>query len=440
MKKPNVVMIISDQWSMRTCDGSGNYNNGIETPAIDSLASGGIRFEQSYSSFPLCCPSRGSIFTGMMPHNHNIIQNEEEYIDQIGYIPQRSDITTLGEELKKTDYETAYFGKEHAGNYGWEGIDNFGSMKYSSGGMLAEGSAFDSIFTKDAIDFINKEHDKPFYMTLSLINPHDICKVLGGKVKGATFADAIFFCRDNSEPYLRFQQRPNLPDNFDIPTLKGMVKENDYMYEEMNNITEDEWKRYISTYQLLIEKTDWNINLVLKSLKDKGLDEDTIVIFTTDHGDMLGSHRLIAKTNFYEESVKTQMIIRYPKQIKEAQINKKHLISTIDIMPTILDLCNIDIPQDIDGRSFKNLCIERECTGFDNLFSENPFGKMYRFDNYKYIRTIFDDKEYEILIDLEKDPQEATNYFNKKGYEKISKKARAELYKWMEEGKLKLTF
>jgi arylsulfatase A-like enzyme len=240
----------------------------------------------------------------------------------------------MGELFQEDGYETCYFGKEHAGGYGWKGIENFGSMKYSAGGMLADGSAYDQIFTKDAIEFINQEHEKPFYMTLSLINPHDICKVLGGKVQGATFMDAIFFCRDESEPYLRYNDRASLPSNYNLPYIKGMINDEDYMYKELEERNENEWRRYISTYNLLIEKTDWYIELVLDALKKNGLEEDTIVVFITDHGDLMGSHKLIAKTAFYEESAKTFMLLRYPKKIKHA-INNLSIISKRSVITQV---------------------------------------------------------------------------------------------------------
>mgnify|MGYP000559422401 FL=1 len=416
MKKPNVVIIISDQLSTRIVDGSGHNKHNVSTRGIDSIAKEGVRFTESYSAFPLCGPARSSIFTGMMPHNHNITDNEEVFNDQLGFIPRDENIKTMGELFKKDGYETCYFGKEHAGGYGWKGIDNFGSMKFSAGGMLAEGSAFDQIFTKDAIDFINQEHKDPFYMTLSLINPHDICKVLGGKVQGATFMDAIFFCRDDSEPYLRFNERASLPTNYDIPYIKGMIDDEDYMYKELDDRDENEWRQYISTYNLLVEKIDWYIELVLEALKKNGLEEDTIVVFTTDHGDLMGSHKLIAKTNFYEESAKTFMLVKYPKKIEPA-INSEAKISSIDLMPTLLDLCNISAPSEIDGKSFKE-ALYNDNKNFDILVSENPFGKMIRYQSLKYIRSIIHGVEYEILLDLDKDPEESTNFIEDSSYQK----------------------
>jgi arylsulfatase A-like enzyme len=439
-KQWNIVLIISDQWSTRIVDGSGNYDNGICTPGIDRLATDGIRFEQSYASFPLCCPARASMFTGLMPHKHRIIDNEENYKDKYGAYPTRKDLLTMGRAFKNAGYRTAFFGKEHGGDYGWDGIGEFGSMKYSAGGMLAEGSAFDQIFTRDAINFIRSDHDRPFYMVLSLINPHDICKVLGGKVKGATFADAIFFCRNNDEPYLRFQPRPSLPTNHDSPFIEGMIRHRGYMYQELEAFSQDDWKRYLAAYCLLIENTDWYIELLLDALRDAGLEENTIVIFTTDHGDMMGSHHLIAKTTFYEESAKTMMIVRQPGMIIPGTVNTDALIATIDLMPTILDLCDIPVPDSLDGKSFKDQCYGEDRGHFQELYSVNRDSRMLRFGQYKYIHSEVYGQEYEILFDLWADPDETTNVFGQDGYEAVSSEARQRLDAWLQRQNLSLTF
>ena len=439
-KRPNIVLIISDQWSTRMVDGSGSYESGVQTPGLDRLAEEGIRFTNSYASFPLCCPARASFFTGLMPHNHRIIDNEEIYNDKYGEFPTRDDVLTMGAAFKQAGYKTAYFGKEHAGDYAWDGIDEYGSMKYSAGGMLAEGSVFDQIFTKDAVNFLREDHDQPFYMTLSLINPHDICKVLGGKVKGATIADAIFFCRTDDELYLRDQQRPDLPSNHDRPFIPGMIRHKDYMYEELGEWSEDDWKRYIATYCLLLEKTDGYIEQVLDTLHATGLEEDTIVIFTTDHGDMLGSHRLISKTTFYEESAKTMMIVRQPGNIEPGLVNDDAFIGTIDLMPTMLDLCGIPVPSGLDGKSYKAQCFGGDNGEFSELFSVNPDGRMLRFDHYKYVRSEIYGEEYELLFDLEADPDETTNVFGAEGYEAVSSKAHQNLKSWLKQENLNVAF
>lgn len=426
---PNVILIISDQWSTKVSDGSGNYDNGILTPGIDLLAKQGISFKQAYSTYPLCTPARASLFTGLYSHHNDVGFNlkKDSILARAQFTP------TLGKSFKEAGYNVAYFGKEHAGGYGYASATEFGSMTHSNGGMLAEGSAYDPIFTEDAIKYIKDQKDKPFFMTLSLINPHDICRVLGGKVQGATFADAIHFARNDDEPYLRFQPRPDLPNNHEVAYEKGMILHEDFMYKEVFGLNEDQWKRFISTYQLLIENTDRLIGLLLKNLKEQGLEENTIVMFTTDHGEMSGSHKLIAKTTFYEESSKIPVIIRYPKEIKQSTTNNNALVSTIDIMPTLLDLAGVGIPKGIDGKSFKKQILESgvSTNEFDIVFSQNQFGRMVRYDEFKYVRSVVYGITYEILYDIDKDPTESKNLLEDPKFKNQLIKGRKLLDDWL---------
>lgn len=428
---PNVILIISDQWSTKVADGSGNYDNGIQTPGIDLLAKDGVSFKQAYSTYPLCTPARASLFTGLYSHHNDVGFNlkKDSILDRAELTP------TLGKSFKEAGYNVAYFGKEHAGGYGYASATEFGSMTHSNGGMLAEGSAYDPIFTEDAIKYVkNQTEDQPFFMTLSLINPHDICRVLGGKVQGATFADAIHFARNDDEPYLRFQPRPDLPKNHEVPYQKGMILHEDFMYKEVFGLNEDEWKRFIATYQLLIENTDRLIGQLLENLKEQGLEENTIVMFTTDHGEMSGSHKLIAKTTFYEESSKIPVIIRYPKEIKQSSTNNQALISTIDIMPTLLDLADVAVPEGIDGKSFKKQIFEPEAsaTEFNIVFSQNQFGRMVRYEEFKYVRSIVYGTTYEVLFDLKDDPNESKNLVNDPTFKSELVKGRKLLDDWLE--------
>ena len=426
---PNVILIISDQWSTKVSDGSGNYDNGILTPGIDLLAKQGISFKQAYSTYPLCTPARASLFTGLYSHHNDVGFNlkKDSILARAQFTP------TLGKSFKEAGYNVAYFGKEHAGGYGYASATEFGSMTHSNGGMLAEGSAYDPIFTEDAIKYIKDQKDKPFFMTLSLINPHDICRVLGGKVQGATFADAIHFARNDDEPYLRFQPRPDLPNNHEVAYEKGMILHEDFMYKEVFELNEDQWKRFISTYQLLIENTDRLIGLLLKNLKEQGLEENTIVMFTTDHGEMSGSHKLIAKTTFYEESSKIPVIIRYPKEIKQSTTNNNALVSTIDIMPTLLDLAGVGIPKGIDGKSFKKQILESgvSTNEFDIVFSQNQFGRMVRYDEFKYVSSVVYGITYEILYDIDKDPSESKNLLEDPKFKNQLIKGRKLLDDWL---------
>ena len=219
-----------------------------------------------------------------------------------------------------------------------------------------------------------------------------------------------------------------------------MILHEDFMYREVFGLNEDEWKRFISTYQLLIENTDRLIGQLLENLKEQGLEENTIVMFTTDHGEMAGSHKLIAKTTFYEESSKIPVIIRYPKEIKQSITNRDALVSTIDIMPTLLDLAGVEIPKGLDGRSFKKQIFEPEVISneFDVVYSQNQFGRMVRYDQFKYVRSVVYGKTYEILFNIENDPNESTNLINDPRFDDKLVKGRKLLDDWLKTEKTKL--
>ena len=212
-----------------------------------------------------------------------------------------------------------------------------------------------------------------------------------------------------------------------------MILDKDFMYKEVFGLNEDQWKRFIATYQLLIENTDRLIGLLLESLKQQGLEENTIVLFTTDHGEMAGSHKLIAKTTFYEESSKIPVIIRYPKKIKQSTTNSEALVSTIDIMPTLLDLAGVKIPQGIDGRSFKNQILNPKVSTneFDIVFSQNQFGRMVRYDEFKYVRSVVYGITYEILYDIDNDPNESKNLLDDPKFKNQLTKGRKLLDDWL---------
>ncbi|MEM9776807.1 MAG: sulfatase/phosphatase domain-containing protein, partial [Chloroflexota bacterium] len=171
-------------------------------------------------------------------------------------------------------------------------------------------------------------------------------------------------------------------------------------------------------------------------------EDDTVVIFTTDHGEMMGSHRLISKTNFYEESAKTITLIKQPHKIAARSVDHTTFIGTIDLMPTMLDLCEIEVPKGLDGKSYKATCYAQDesLSDFSELFAINPDGRMLRFGQYKYVHSVVYGQEYEILFDLEADPNETKNLFNTVGYEDVSLSARKRLNDWLTRENLGLNF
>lgn len=439
--QPNVLLIISDQWSTRIADGSGTQDNGIETPHVNSLAAGGMRFTNNYSTFPLCGPARATMFTGLYPHHHNFTDNQESFVHFHGEMPTRDDIATMGQVFKDAGYTTAYFGKEHAGTYGWSGIDDFGSLKNTGGGWIGDGATYDPVFTRDTVDFLKKDHEQPFYAVLSLINPHDICIGMpGSAMADLSIADAISLVQYEQDRYLRNQEILDLPENYASEAIKGMKHPNNHSYGVLEKWTDNDWQRYKTVFGLLTENTDWLIGLVLDTLREQGLEENTIVVFTTDHGEMLGSHKINSKTVLYEESAKTMMIVRHPDKIAAGGVNEAAMLGTIDMMPTIIDLAGIDVPEGLDGKSFKSHCYGETNDDFQEVYAMNDWSRMVRFGDYKYVRSKIDGEIVHVLFDLANDPNENTNVYADAKYADAAKDANERMDAWLAEQELELTF
>ena len=393
-ERPNILFIISDQWSAVASDGSGQ-EGGLETPVTDKLASQGVRFSRAYSSFPLCSPARVSMFTGRMPFDFSVGGN----IHRAGRIPE--DVPTLGRLFADAGYDTGYFGKEHVGEMAWRGFKEFGSMKFGGGGYLADGSAFDPVFVRDAVEFIHRPRKNPFLAVVSLINPHDINPIpfmSQRPVAGLTFADTISPFRGDKAIYLRGKPLPELLRNHDAPVPEMMGRRPDWLRSE------SEWRMYLATYHLLIENTDWLMGELLKALQAAGLEEDTLVVFTSDHGEMMGAHRLVKKNLFFEESARVPFICSWPGKI-EAGKSSSELISTLDLLPTLCDYAGIEPPGGLLGSSLRPLLGGTGAKWREYLVAQLGLkrARMVLFDSHKYIKY----RGYEALVyDTEKDPLE----------------------------------
>lgn len=410
---PNIVFIISDQWSAVASDGSG-LNKYPRTRNIDNLASNGVRFTQAYSSFPVSSPARVSMFTGQMPHQFGVKGNFHK-VDRIS-----KNFETLGELFEKAGYEMGYFGKDHTGGGTTRG---FGTrdMITDSGGWLSDGSIFDPISTREAVEFIRINKDKPFFVTLSLINPHDICTTtINSKFSyGGSFVEHKFL-----EP--RFDEIL-LPGNHTDTVLQAMLP--GYAKERAAvdySTTEEEWLEYVRFYYVLIENTDWNIGLVLKTLEETGVENNTLVVFITDHGDMMSAHRMRQKGTFFEEAARIPFILSWPGEIEFPKICDE-LVSTIDIMPTICDYAGLEISQPIDGINLRPVIENTGVNLREYLVCETSLARMVRFGKYKYVQSV---EGEEVLFDLEYDPGEGSNIAAHTDMRPVLDSARVWLKEW----------
>lgn len=419
-RRPNVLFLISDQWSPLASDLSGSKPM-PRTPAADSIAASGVRFDNAYCTWPLCSPSRASLFTGQMPHATGVIGN----VLRQGIVP--ASMPALGEIFARAGYATGYFGKEHTGGAAYRGFKNLGSYQYPGAGYLADGSALDSVFTRDANSFIQANRNNPFMAVVSLINPHDICYTPArAAIANKSFVDVnqVFwhrtkFLRDLDFPLARPNLNPRPPEGL------GHVS------SVQENWTEEQWRLYLATYYLLLENTDWLLGQTLDAVRRAGLERDTIVLFTSDHGDQMGAHHLVGKNAFYEECMRVPFALSWPGTIAAGEVNRTALVSGVDVVPTLCDFAGLSGPAGIEGRSVRPLLGGASAKWRDVLVAELGTGRMLRAGRHKYIRYMKGTTRTEFLFDLQNDPGETRDLAQVPAASGDLERCRALLDGWM---------
>ena len=415
--KPNIVLIMTDQHQAKALSIAGNLD--VKTPNLDKLAKSGTRFPNAYVTFPLCSPSRSSIFTGKMPHNININSNNDKKI------ATSFKQNNLAHVLKKAGYGTAYGGKWHAPEV--ELAEDAGFIK------VAE---FDDIpLAKKSIDYLKsrKNNTQPFFLVASFDNPHNICE----------------YARNEPLPYgnipkISLDKTPELPINFKQSNtfpeaLKIEQIANKKVYPTQN-FTKEDWRHYRHTYYQLVEKVDAEIGKIIDAINDLGLRKNTIIIFTSDHGDGNAAHGWNQKTTLFQESINVPFIINYKgKNLSEEKINSSLISTGLDIFPTILDFAGVKIPSDLLGNSLKPIIknkqksLERNFviteTKFEGKQAYGTTGRSVIGKKYKYIVYNWG-KNREQFFDLENDEFEMNNLINSKKHQQKLDEYRQKLIDW----------
>jgi len=386
-------------------------NPHLDTPALDRLAAESVRFERAYCTNPVCVPSRFSLMTGQMPSEINLRSNDDSHIMSI---PDHITHSGLGHIMKNAGYDVAYAGKQHLPK------------------MHAEDLGFD-VITKDerdelattCADHIQQERDKPFFLVASFINPHDICymairehaevesskRILeNGKTEVATLEEALRLPEGATDAML-----PPLPPNYepqqDEPEIiQALLEQRPFKKNARNNWSDRQWRLHRWAYCRLTERVDRQIGVVLDALRKSGKDRDTLIIFSSDHGDLDGAHRLEHKTAFYEEACRIPLLVRPAGGLPGGRVDRTHLVSNgLDLLPTLCDYAGAMVPDGRIGQSIRPL-VEEQTPEFwrTHIPVESEFGRMIISNNFKYM--LYDEGEnHEQLIDLQKDPGEMRN-------------------------------
>ena len=369
MPKPNLLFLFTDEQRADTMAAYGNER--IETPNLNRLASESTVFERAYVTQPVCTPSRSSILTGLWPHTNGCTENN---------IPLRRDTLCFPEMLSSGDYVSGYHGKWHLGDeifaqhgfehwraiedgyrgYYREGRDREARSTYchwliEKGLNPASGTAFSraeatrlpeqygkpAYLAQEASQFIRENRNNPFVLFVNFLEPHM----------------PFFGPRDDQHP----PEEITLPGNFNNPPtedqpLKTRVLQRGYHERGHGGEplkTEADWRKLIARYWGLCSLVDTHVGTILRTLDECGLDDNTIVVYTSDHGDMMGSHRMLAKCTMFEEAARVPLLIRLPGQSEGRRISGP--VSQIDLVPSLLELMEQPIPSHLQGKSLKPL-------------------------------------------------------------------------------------
>jgi len=426
--QPNFLILISDQHNPHVL---GCYGDKIvRTPNMDALAEKGVVFEHAYCASPLCVPSRMSFMTGMQPCETKVWGNGD-------ILP--SDVSTFAHCLGGLGYETALIGHMHfLGLDQWHGFDKLlvglPGPQYPNGApplppSLMVGARCDSreavtlagpgrmaygVFTeavgKTTADYLRqkgKEKGRPFCAVAGMLLPHP-----------------PFIC-DKAEwdYYLDRVTLPQVPAGyFDKlhPAIKLWRK-----HRGIEDLTPDEIRRARAAYYSLVTQTDRQVGLALDALRETGLDKNTVVIYTSDHGEMAGENGMWWKFNFYEGSVSVPLIVSCPEKFQSGR-RVKALASLTDVGPTLVDLASTEAMPGATGKSLAPLLRGEKTDRADEAFSEyslTPHGespmRMVRSGRWKLVHH---EGQRPQLFDLESDPHELNDLAEDPAHAEVRKR------------------
>jgi len=237
------------------------------------------------------------------------------------------EVPISGQIFRRAGYDTGYAGKWHCpATYPTEGIPGYEVLNTTTRkGKLAQ--AVDEETVNAAVKFIERKREKPFLAVVSFINPHDICLPAG---ETSPILDQVW---NRYEPPAG-AEIPPLPANFadtqDAP--EGFTRK--ARHEEWG---ENHWRKYIYSYYRMVEDVDRQVGLILQALRRAGQEENTLIVFTSDHGEGLASHRWTGKMMYYEEEAAVPLIVSFKGVTPAGQIDREHLVSALDVLPTICD-------------------------------------------------------------------------------------------------------
>ncbi len=433
-RKPrNVIFILSDDHRYDFM-GFMNKPSFLETPNMDRLAKNGAHLKNAFVTTALCSPSRASILTGQFSHKHQVVDNSAPLPDGIHFFP---------EYLQKAGYETAFIGKWHMGDADdmpQPGFDKWISFKGQGeyydphlnidGKRVQKEGYISDLLTEYAVEWLNQERDKPFFLYLSHKAVHAMFKPAErhlGKYENVK----LEYPKSMANTEENYRGRPRWV-NEQRNSWHGV----DYMYHGQMDF-DTFYRRYCET----LLGIDDSIGRIMDTLDEMNILDSTLMFYMGDNGFSFGEHGLIDKRHAYEESMRVPLLAYCPELIKPGT-EVEPMVQNIDIAPTILEAAGVRPPKEmnVDGKSFLSLLEKKEIHWRDAIFYEyywersfpqTPTVHAVRTDRYKYIHYhgIWDIDE---LYDLKNDPEELNNLIDSPEQQDLVIELNKKMYDWLE--------
>lgn len=407
-KKPNIVFILVDQWRAQATGYAGDKN--VMTPNLDRLAAGSITLKNAVSGMPVCTPYRASLMTGQYPLTHGVFMND---------VMLDTAKTTIGKVFHNNGYNTGFIGKWHIDGHGrssfipenrrqgfeyWKALEcthDYNHSAYYSGTSdeKLHWSGYDAISqSEDAVRYISEQGKKtnPFMLFISMGPPHD------------PYQSA-------PEKYRKMYEKREMSINRNVPA------------EFHARVTND-----LKGYYSHITAIDDCIGKIVQAIKDTGIEDNTIIVFTADHGDLLGAHGFWQKQQPYEESIRVPFLIHYPAVLGKEGKTLTVLLNSPDIMPTLLGLSNIEIPRSVEGIDFSEVLKgnKKDHVTHTLISCVQPFGQWNRSrggrefrgivtNRYTYVKDL---QGAWLFFDNEEDPFQLNNLAGKATFSELEGK------------------
>lgn len=463
--KPNLLFIWTDEQQYFTMKAYGNEI--IQTPNLDRLAGESFVFKKAYVTQPVCTPDRSSVMTGLYPHTSGCVNNN---------IPLPPDVKTLPEILNDPDYYTGYLGKWHLGDevFQQRGFDKWVSIEDIY--IRHFGPGRDRNARSDYHHWLVEKGYQPntdnntFSRSFAARFPLEDCKPKFLEEKAIEFLETAghepFILYINFlEPHMPFfgpldslyaPEDIPLPGNFyDLPTDDDPLYYRKKVESDKTRWghSENEFRELIAKYWGLVSQVDMSVGAILDKLESLGLSDNTIVIYTSDHGDMMGAHRMVAKSVMYEESVRIPFLLKDPRMNHPPRVIEER-VSQIDIVPTLLDLMGGEVPGYLQGKSLIP-SLKKDRYPDEDIFIEWNSGQDYRTgacgeailvdDNVEKsaaspsIRTVISREGWKLslsnrdksqLFDLVNDPLETTNLYYREEHSQTVKELTGKIIEW----------